>query len=597
VADIFVSYTSSDRDWAFWIGQELESLGHTPHIHEWEISAGGDIMAWMANRLSAADRVLLVLSTAYLTKDYSSWERQVAQWAAASRRPNFVLPVFVEDCSVPSLLAPLKRCNLYGLRDEEARARLAKYLTPTEKPVGRVHFPGQGDAAQLIPPPAVPFPGDRSARQPRNLPFTSLGPLFIGRDKALHDLREALAAGDGAGAVGAALHGPGGVGKTQLAIEYALRHEADYSALLFVRADDSATLNASLAALAAADVLDLEEKEAAEDATKINAALRWLDAHPTWLLILDNVDDEKAVTATDKLIARLKGGKVIVTSRASRCPAHLRTLELGAIAAEQAAQFLLERTHASRAAARDDTAQAHALAHELGGHALALQLAGAYISDRRVSFERYRALLREKPEEIEKREERNRCYVSYAWADESDPKREEKVDALCESAKKRGVEIIRDKTALVAGDLISEFMRRMGKGDRVFIFLSDKYLHSPYCMFELFEMWRNNRQNKVDFLRGVRFFTVDGSKIGEPREWLKYTKFWKQERDELGQLIDDVGWRLVGEEVIKRYKLMETFAGNVSEVLALFADVVNPPTFETFLKCGFDDPPEGAQRH
>ena len=42
MADIFVSYTSNDRDWAFWIGQELEKLGHAPRIHEWEISAGGE---------------------------------------------------------------------------------------------------------------------------------------------------------------------------------------------------------------------------------------------------------------------------------------------------------------------------------------------------------------------------------------------------------------------------------------------------------------------------------------------------------------------------------------------------------------------------
>jgi hypothetical protein len=34
VAEIFVSYTSSDRDWAAWIGHELIALGHTPHIHE-----------------------------------------------------------------------------------------------------------------------------------------------------------------------------------------------------------------------------------------------------------------------------------------------------------------------------------------------------------------------------------------------------------------------------------------------------------------------------------------------------------------------------------------------------------------------------------
>jgi hypothetical protein len=47
VADILVSYTTKDREWAFWIGYELEALGHVPHIHDWEISGDGDIMAWM----------------------------------------------------------------------------------------------------------------------------------------------------------------------------------------------------------------------------------------------------------------------------------------------------------------------------------------------------------------------------------------------------------------------------------------------------------------------------------------------------------------------------------------------------------------------
>jgi len=43
MAGIFVSYTSSDREWAEWIGHELESLGHTPHVHDWEIPGSGDI--------------------------------------------------------------------------------------------------------------------------------------------------------------------------------------------------------------------------------------------------------------------------------------------------------------------------------------------------------------------------------------------------------------------------------------------------------------------------------------------------------------------------------------------------------------------------
>jgi hypothetical protein len=66
VADIFVSYTSSNRDWAFWIGQELLRLGHTAHLHEWEISGGGDIEAWMEVRHDSADHILCVVSEAYL---------------------------------------------------------------------------------------------------------------------------------------------------------------------------------------------------------------------------------------------------------------------------------------------------------------------------------------------------------------------------------------------------------------------------------------------------------------------------------------------------------------------------------------------------
>ena len=66
MADIFVSYTSSDRDWAFWIGHELEELGHTPDIHEWEISGGANIVAWMEEQTDAADHVLCVVSEKFL---------------------------------------------------------------------------------------------------------------------------------------------------------------------------------------------------------------------------------------------------------------------------------------------------------------------------------------------------------------------------------------------------------------------------------------------------------------------------------------------------------------------------------------------------
>ena len=402
MADIFVSYTSNDRDWAFWIGRELEKLGHAPRIHEWEISAGGDIAKWMDERLKHADSVLCVVSAVYLTKDYSGWERRAAQWAAQNNRPNFALPVFVEDCEPPPLLAVVKRCDLYGVGEEEARARLAAYLTPAAKPTGATRFPGKVEVVAAYAPTrtAVAFPGGPSARQPRNLPFASLGDLFKGRETELERLRAALVDAKGVAVAGRTLHGLGGIGKTRLAIEYALRHEADYSALLFVRADSPATLNASLVALASAAALDLAEKEAKEDTARIEAALRWLADHPTWLIILDNVDDDEAVGAVAKLMARLRGGHVIVTARAADFPASLRKIELGVLDEDAATEFLLERTQEDRVQAPDDVARARELARELGGLALGLEQAGAYIAKQRIGFVGYLKLWREKRETV-----------------------------------------------------------------------------------------------------------------------------------------------------------------------------------------------------
>ena len=227
----------------------------------------------------------------------------------------------------------------------------------------------------------------------------------MGRDTALKDLRAALASAKGAAIAGRALHGLGGIGKTRLAIEYAWAHADDYSALLFVRADGAAALDAGLAALAGAEALDLPEKEAREDAAKIGAALRWLEAHPTWLLILDNVEDPEAVAAVAKLMPRLKGGHVIVTSRASNFPASLPTLELDALDDNSATQFLIERTRGKRVEAADDAVQAAVLAHELGGLALGLEQAGAYIAKLRIPFARYLKLWTENREK------------ALAWAD------------------------------------------------------------------------------------------------------------------------------------------------------------------------------------
>jgi internalin A len=188
-----------------------------------------------------------------------------------------------------------------------------------------------------------------------------------------------------------------------------------------------------------------------------------------------------------------------------------------------------------------------------------------------------------------------RFYVSYAWADPAEPEREKIVDQACEESEKRGTPIIRDKTTLIFGDSISKFMRTIGEGDRIFVVLSDKYLKSPFCMFELFEIWRNSRQDRAEFLRRVRIYTLGDAKIWKPVDRVRYGKYWKDQHDELREVVDEAGLDVLGEEDLRSYKLMQDFASKIGDILALFANIVQPRSFDDLREYGFGDPPDPAK--
>jgi hypothetical protein len=184
--------------------------------------------------------------------------------------------------------------------------------------------------------------GATRRRQPNNLPYASLGPLFKGRDgfiEMLHDRVGRRPNGGATAVVGKALHGLGGVGKTRLSVEYAYRYAADYSALLFVSADTPQLLDAGLAKLAEPDILDLPAADLAKGG--VSAVLRWLENNPPWLLILDNVDDESAAAAVEHLLPRLHGGHALITGRLPDYSAAIDTLPLDVLASADAAAFLL----------------------------------------------------------------------------------------------------------------------------------------------------------------------------------------------------------------------------------------------------------------
>ena len=375
MADIFVSYTSADRDWAAWIGQQLENLGHTAHLDYWEISGGGNIMAWMEERHHKADHILCVVSSRYLKRPFSAVERQAAQWAAASERPNFLLPVFIESCEPPTLLAPFRRCDLYGVNENEMKERLAAFMKPAAKPAGPVPFPGSKQTT-IVPNTSVAFPGGQRALS--NIP-TSVPRYFLGRNEVLAKIKIALASDQGRVAI-AALHGLRGVGKTTLAAAYAEQNRAEYRATWWIRGETESTMRADLVGLGVR--LGWVVPDATEEPALGTVLEQLRDNGDGILLIYDNAISPNEIR---KYLPRGSTTQIIVTSNAPNWGAVATPVEIEVWPTEIGADYLMAR--AGRKSERD---AALALSEALDGLPLAHEQAAAYCERVGVTLAEYK---------------------------------------------------------------------------------------------------------------------------------------------------------------------------------------------------------------
>jgi hypothetical protein len=379
---IFVSHTGVDSDWASWLGFELEQIGHAASVDRWELSAGGDIAAWMDEKLDAADHCLCVCSPSYFGKTYSDWERRSALWVSKSSRPGFVFPVFVEDCEPPVLMASLLRCQLFHAGKDEAIARrmLRDFLAPAGRPTAPPAFPPQARAAAAGP----SFPGAAPPAQ-SNIPI-NLPQHFLGRDAEMAAIEDAFAGAERVAIT--ALHGLRGVGKTTLAAVYAFRHRRRFKATWWIRAETQDRMRADLAdlGLRLSWVAPEEKQEPA-----VRATLDRLRAEGDGLLLLyDNTADAHSLR---DFLPKSGAAKILVTANSPDWGSLAIKLEIRTWPKETGADFLLAR--AGRAATK--RAEAESLSVALGGLPLAHEQAGAYCARTGVSFAKYRERFEAKP--------------------------------------------------------------------------------------------------------------------------------------------------------------------------------------------------------
>ncbi|MFD3497421.1 FxSxx-COOH system tetratricopeptide repeat protein [Streptomyces sp. NPDC058678] len=220
---------------------------------------------------------------------------------------------------------------------------------------------------------------------------------FVGRQTLLRSVEEQLSAQDTAAVLPHALHGLGGVGKSQLALEYIYTHQHDYKVICWIPAERESLILAALASLAAQlgvaptgqDSLGAPAANTAVPA--VLEALRTGAPYDNWLLVFDNAEDVEAVR---NYFPTNGPGKVIVTSRNRAWERVATPLPVNVFEREESIELLQRRSPDLSAEDADRLAEA------LGDLPLAVEQAGAWRAVTGMLVDEYLDLLAQRSPEI-----------------------------------------------------------------------------------------------------------------------------------------------------------------------------------------------------
>lgn len=214
-------------------------------------------------------------------------------------------------------------------------------------------------------------------------------PYFTGREEVLEALHAQLGIDQAVALTqSSALHGLGGVGKTQIALEYAYRHALEYSAVFWIGAETDGQVVTSF--LHIAETLRLPERQNEDQQQVIAAVQRWLATHEQWLLIWDNVED---LPLLNRFLPARRAGALLITTRHQALGTFAQGLDLLPMELEEGTLLLLRRAKVLAPSATKKEVQQLAssmpeqysaavhLVTVLGGLPLALDQAGAYIEE------------------------------------------------------------------------------------------------------------------------------------------------------------------------------------------------------------------------
>ncbi|NEA99527.1 FxSxx-COOH system tetratricopeptide repeat protein [Streptomyces sp. SID13726] len=367
-ADLAVSYVSEDRMWADWIAMVLSRAGFRVVLKYVGCEDDG--------AEKPADRTVVVMSQAYQrsARAHQVWEAAVGGTHTGRRQ---LVAVRVGDLRSLPAFTELTSVDMVRIPEKNDTSALLKAL-------GKPALPA--DLADEDLRAEVRFPGV----SPRIWNVSQRNASFTGRSALLERLRDGLVGGGSSASPATyALYGLGGVGKTQIALEYAHRFAADYDVVWWIPSEQNELVVSALAALAGELGLRVGE-DAAQVAQEVRDHLRQSTSSLRWLLVFDNADEPQEVSR------HFPGGNghILVTSRDQTWLQFAEAVEIDPFLREESIEHLLRR------AAELTQEEADKVADAVGDLPLALDQAGAWLAETGTPVDTYLAELEEQAEQV-----------------------------------------------------------------------------------------------------------------------------------------------------------------------------------------------------
>ncbi|MGV0023929.1 tetratricopeptide repeat protein [Phormidesmis priestleyi] len=380
--DFFVSYNRHDRAFAEWIAWILEEAGYSVVIQAWDFRPGGNFVLDMQKAASEAERTIAVLSDHYLQSLFTQpeWAAAFAQDPTGEKRT--LIPIRVGECKLSGILATIVYVDLVGVDEAEAQELVRRsVLDGRTKPNQKPRFPGSATSETNRPKPVYP------PNIIQNLPYGSEN--FVGREAELEQIHQQLQARSTVAI--SAIAGMGGIGKTELALQYARKHcrEGSYpGGLCWLRAREEVGTQIISFVRSSLELTPPEDLELVE---KVRWCWRrWHEG--AVLLVFDDVQQYEEIEPF--LPPQESRFKVLTTTR-SRFGSSVQELQLDVLSEEKALELLRSLVGDQRV--DREIERSKELCEWLGYLPLGVELVGRYLAKKRdLSIEVLQQRLQEK---------------------------------------------------------------------------------------------------------------------------------------------------------------------------------------------------------